>query len=422
MGLSAKLLQIYRHLWTSYWCIPVAILLAAIALAALTTGLDQKYTRSIEPELFFLRPLQPETARVVLSMIAGSILGVAGVVFSITMVAVSFASGTFGPRLIGNMMRDRGSQVSLGCFIGTFAYSLIVLRFVRVEVDGVEAFTPYISIGMSMALAICCMGVLIYFIHHVPETINIELIIAKLGRALKSGIENRFPDADGEGSALHAEKDHWIDTVDAEDATRLSLKSNGYIQALDVNRLATLAGKQDLRIEILYRPGAFVTEANPVLAVWSDAPLDDAEVGRLKGCFALGATPTVNQNIEFIADQLVEIIARALSPGINDPFTAITCINWLQVGILHFAEHERLKDAFNRTDRVCSKPFLFRDFVTEIFDKAMPYIVTNRHVTRHTCQCLTSISEHLPLGINRETIEKISRDLEEQSADQDVET
>lgn len=411
MGLSARLQQLYRHLWTSYWCIPVAILLAAIALAALTTGLDQRYTTDIDPDMYLLRPLQPETARVVLSMIAGSILGVAGVVFSITMVAVSFASGTFGPRLIGNMMRDRGSQVSLGCFIGTFSYSLIVLRFVRVEANGVEAFTPYISIGMSMALAIACMGVLIYFIHHVPETINIELIIAKLGRALKSGIEVRFPDRGGAGAVFRSDKDHWIDAADADEAARICAEGDGYIQALDVDRLNALADEQRLRIEILRHPGAFVTLANPVLAVWAEDTLDERTVERMKSCFALGATPTVNQNIEFIADQLVEIIARALSPGVNDPYTAIACINWLQVGILHFAEHESLSDSFNRGERVYSKPFLFRDFTMAIFRKASPYIVTNSHVTGHTGQCLRSIAGQLPPGSNRDVIDEILNDL-----------
>jgi uncharacterized membrane protein len=410
---GAQIIQLYRHLWTSYWCIPVAILLAAMALAALTTGIDHAFAGRIRPGYFYLEALEPETARVVLSMIAGSILGVAGVVFSITMVAVSFASGTFGPRLIGNMMRDRGSQVSLGCFIGTFVYALIVLRFVRTGAGDAAAFMPYISVGTAMALAICCMGVLIYFIHHVPETINIELIIAKLGRALKSGIETRFADAGQGPVVLRAESDNWYDSAERAAATKVLSAGDGYIQALDLEKLDDIASDQDLKIEILCRPGAFVTTAYPLMAVWHDGSLDDDAVARLQTCFALGASPTVNQNIEFVADQLVEIIARALSPGINDPFTAIACINWLQVGILHFARHESLNDTFNRTDRVYASPFLFRDFVSDIFDKALPYIVTNRQVTRHTLERLGDMAASLPPGGNRETLEQIIKELTE---------
>lgn len=405
MNLSARLIQLYRHLWTSYWCIPVAILLAAIALAALTTGLDHVYGDVFETEIFYLRPLQPETARVVLSMIAGSIIGVAGVVFSITMVAVSFASGTFGPRLIGNMMRDRGSQVSLGCFIGTFVYSLIVLRFVRVDSGIGDAFTPYMSIGTSMALAIFCMGVLIYFIHHVPETINIELIIARLGRDLKSGIKTRFPRKDDGPTPLRSENTPWIDSADIDDAEMISPMDEGYIQALDVNQLGELAEKHDLRVKILHRPGAFVTLCDPVCAVWSENALSGEARRKLQGCFALGSSPTVNQNIEFVADQLVEIIARALSPGVNDPYTAVAAINWLQVGILEFAASENMADSFNQTDRVCADTYLFNDFVSAIFIKSSPYIMSNAHVTRHTIAALLSIAAHLPPGNNRDVIE-----------------
>jgi len=411
MKLGARLIQLYRHLWTSYWCIPVAILAVAMLLAGVTTGLDHLFARQIRPENFYLRPLEPETARVVLSMIAGSIIGVAGVVFSITMVAVSFASGTFGPRLIGNMMRDRGSQVSLGCFIGTFVFALIVLRFVRTGADGGEVFVPYVSVGTAMALAICCMGVLIYFIHHVPETINIELIIAKLGRALKAGIEERFADT-GQGPVeLRTETGYWYDDVDKADAVHIHAAGDGYIQALDLRKLDDIASDENLRIEILRRPGAFVTTAHPVAAVWHDGDPGKDVHSRVRGCFALGASPTVNQNIEFVADQLVEIIARALSPGINDPFTAIACINWLQVGILHFAGNESLSDSFNRAARVYSRPFLFRDFTTAIFDKALPYIVTNRQTANYTSGVLRDIAECLPPGGNRDTIEEIHKDL-----------
>ena len=164
----------------------------------------------------------------------------------------------------------------------------------------------------------------------------------------------------------------WIDSVDEDDATKIVLDSNGYIHALDIDTLVKLAGKHDLQIEIMQRPGAFVTVGKPVMSVWTDRSLSEETLCSLNACFAKGISPTVNQNIEFVADQLVEIIARALSPGVNDPYTAITCVNWLQVGILHFAKHESLNDSFNRSNRVYSKPFLFKDFVDAVFKKATP--------------------------------------------------
>jgi len=422
MRLSAKLLQLYRHLLTSYWLIPAAFLLASMCLAMITVSIDQNFETGSSLGIFGLRPIEVDTARVLLSMIAGSIIGVAGVVFSITMVAVSFASGTFGPRLIGNLMRDRGSQVSLGFFIGTFIYSLIILRFVRGNDHQVSesmpglAFTPHLSIGTSIGLAVCCMGVLIYFIHHVPETINIERIIANLGRALKAGIESRFPKKSDTGVVLRTETERWIEKADQDEAQQLVLDTNGYIQALDVGTLVKLAEQHDIHVEIIRRPGAFVTSGRPVLSVWSEKPLDEKVTDGFKACFATGISPTVNQNIEFIADQLVEIIARALSPGVNDPFTAITCVNWLQVGILHFAAYENLDDSFNQSDRVYSKPFLFKDFVTAIFTKAIPYIQTDQNVKKHTHDVLRSIADTLPVGGNRDVIEQTISDLEASSS------
>jgi len=248
--------------------------------------------------------------------------------------------------------------------------------------------------------------VLIYFIHHVPETINIELIIAKLGRDLKSGIKARFPGKDDRPTPLRSESTPWIDSVDIDDAEMLSPLDEGYIQALDVNQLGKLAKKHNLRVKILRRPGAFVTLCDPVCAVWSESGLSGETPRKLQGCFALGASPTVNQNIEFIADQLVEIIARALSPGVNDPYTAVAAINWLQVGILEFAASENMADAFNQTDRVCADNYLFNDFVSAIFIKVSPYIMSNAHVTRHTISTLVSIAAHLPPGNNRDVIER----------------
>ena len=263
----------------------------------------------------------------------------------------------------------------MGFFIGTFIYSLIVLRFVRgsdplaSESVSALAFTLYVSIGTSIKLAVCCMGVLIYFIHHDPETINIERIIANLGRALRVGIKNRFPDPSGDHVVLCRETEKWINSVDEDDATKIAPDSKGYIETLDIDTLVKLADKHGLQIEIMQRPGAFVNVGKPVMSVWKDRSLSEETLCSLNACFATGISPTVNQNIEFVADQLVEIMARALSPGVNDPHTAITCVNWLQVGILHFTKHE----------------------------------------------CLSLIADTLPVGGNRNIIEKTIRDLKASS-------
>lgn len=418
MNKRAALVKLYRHLHSSYWVIPTFFLIGAVILAALAIYLDHTF-----PDISVLHPalllqLQPDTARVLLSTLAGSVIGVAGVVFSITMVAVSYASGTFGPRLIGNFMRDRGSQVSLGIFIGTFIFALLVLRTVHAADagQGLEAFVPGISIAMSLILVLLCMATLIYFIHHVPETINIERIIANLGMALKSGLDERFPDQSAVHKGLLAERDDWWRDQSEDDATEVTLASEGYIQALDLAAMERLADRHDLHIRILRRPGAFVTVHTCVIAVWPKDKAAGEVVAGLRECIATGATPTVNQNVEFVADQLVEIIARALSPGMNDPFTAISCINWLHAGILHFATHEKVTERMCESDRIEMQPTRFRGFVEAIFDKARPYISSDQNVARHTLATLTEIADKLPLGGNRDVIEAQRRCLERAAA------
>jgi uncharacterized membrane protein len=196
----AHLLKTLNDLRASYWFIPFCMLLSAIALAWITRWLD---STSIVENLKYSSTILASgatDARAILSVIATAVMGVAGVTFSITIVAVSFASSNFGPRLIGNFMRDKGSQLTLGTFVGTFAYCLVILVTVQgksIDSTGVplESFVPYLSVITSVVLALLCIGVLIYFIHHVAETINIENIIDDIGRQLHSRINETYPDA-----------------------------------------------------------------------------------------------------------------------------------------------------------------------------------------------------------------------------------
>lgn len=411
----ASIEKVVRHIWISYWFIPTLILLMSLVLAPLTLWLDHYLVGHVHLDFILLGETQPDSAQALLSTIAGSVIGVAGVSFSITMVAVSFASGSFGPRLIGNFMRDRGNQVSLGVFIGSFIYALLILREVRSAdgSDGAEAlveFVPQLSISVSVALAIACMFVLIYFIHHVPETINIERIIARLGADLKTGVSERFPQSYSNEETKGIDQ-NWIDTVEQEDAQTIKYVAEGYIQAVDMAALRHIADEHNLLIEITKRPGAFVTTHTVVMQVWSDTDCGTELKKQLSSCLATGDLRTINQNIEFVADQLIEIIARALSPGVNDPFTAIACLNWLQVGILSFADEGTDEDA-STLGRIHVYPLSFEEFVTAIFDKAIPYIKTDVNVTDHASKMLSFIASNVDEDHHKEVVVKILQSLD----------
>lgn len=409
-----------RHIWFSYWLIPALISFALFLVASATLFVDQYWGGELHSEFILLAPTQPASAQSLLSTIAGSVVGVAGVVFSITMVAVSFASGNFGPRLIGNFMRDRGNQVSLGIFIGTFIYTLMVLRTVKgsdsqsFEASSITEFVPQLSIAISLGLAIVCMGTLIYFIHHVPETINIERIISKLGRSLQSGIRDRFPIGALRGLASPARCEPWSEENCDRMGTEIQFRNEGYVQEIDLKSLHLLAEKNDLLIRILNRPGKFVTNMTCMMRVWHTTEPSEDLREELSNCTTVDAEQTIAQNVEFVADQLVEIIARALSPGMNDPFTAIACLNWLQIGILEFACDEEARSEL-KDHRVHVEALTFETFVDNIFASSIPYITTDVNVVRSTTEILDFLIEHVPEPEQKKVLKAQLKTLNERS-------
>jgi uncharacterized membrane protein len=398
---KALVKKLLRHIWVSYWLIPALISFALFLMASATLFVDQNWAGEFHSEFILLAPTQPASAQSLLSTIAGSVVGVAGVVFYITMVAVSFASGNFGPRLIGNFMRDRGNQVSLGIFIGTFIYTLMVLRTVKgsdsqsFDASSIAEFVQQFSIAISLGLAIVCMGTLIYFIHHVPETINIERIISQLGRSLQSGIRDRFPIGVLKSISSPACCEPWTEENCDRMATEIQFRSEVYVQEIDLKSLHLLAKKNDLLIKVLNRPGGFVTNMTCMMRIWYTTEHSDDLREELANCTTVDAEQTIAQNVEFVVDQLVEIIARALSPGMNDPFTAVACLNWLQVGILQFAHDEEAKFGL-KDHRVHVEPLTFESFVESIFAKSIPYISTDVNVVRSTRDILNFLIARVP--------------------------
>ncbi len=334
-GVGARLGKAVQDLRQSYWAIPAGLSLLSVALAFAMVSLD----RAVGATILDGPAISPDGARTILSLIAQSIIGVTGVMFSMTLVAVSFASGNFGPRLIGNFMRDRVNQWSLGILVATFVFALLVARAVAdgdVPGGGEGGFVPHLSILVAVLLALACTGVVIYFVHHIPEMINIASITASLGRRALSAIKKRAEaqrDARGDG----------FEPPEAPPDAEIAMRAAGYIVSLDLGTLREIADRRGLRIDVPHDVGTFVSEATVVLRIWG-SPLagdevDDDPEEELRRCLALGDDKREEQNPAFLLDQLVEIAARALSPGVNDPFTAINCVNWMQAGAVAAARH-----------------------------------------------------------------------------------
>jgi uncharacterized membrane protein len=268
----------------------------------------------------------------VLATIAGSTITVAGVVFSITIVALSLASSQFGPRLLRSFMGDRLTQIVLGTFVATFLYCLMVLRTIR-GMDGNE-FVPNISVTLGLTFAVASVFLLIVFIHHVCTSILAENLVARVAEEMREGIDRAFPDKIGEDKMPPAT---GLPEGFEQDAKLVSSVTSGYVQAIDGDALVKLASGRNLVLRLSRRPGEFAAEESPLALVWPTREVDEGVAAAVRDAFYLGRQRTPVQDVKYCFDQLAEVAMRALSPGINDPFTAMTCVEWLGAGLIRVA-------------------------------------------------------------------------------------
>ena len=399
----ARITKLLQDMRASYWFVPglmmVVALIAAIGLEALDRHLSNLYT----PMLRDWMTTQSDAVRSLLSVIAQSVITVTGVLFSMTLVAVSFASANFGPRLIGNFMRDRGTQISLGVLISTFVFALSTLRSVQdFGTDGLT-FVPLLSLVVALVMTLASVIVMIFFIHHVPEMINLENLCHNLGSKLRSQLIEL---CQAEGSAVIADDSDpdWMDATDGQDPKPIFLGTSGYVQAVNFKQINKTADEHDLNIEVVAVPGEFIHPRRPALKVYSDKPVSEALESKLRACFAAGAGKTDTQNVLFVAQQLVEIIARALSPSVNDPYTACTCLNWLHASLQELASAETVVLAPCSSDRVRIAPVTFYQLLQITHADSRQYILGDIMVKRHAETLLQELIRKLPLGPRQDAV------------------
>ncbi len=385
----------WERLTTSYWFLPTILAGAAIGLSALTLHIDTTINPQWARNTAWIWAGGPEGARNVLETIASSTITVAGVVFSITIVSLTLASSQFGPRLLRNFMSDRGTQLVLGVFVATFLYCLLVLRAIR----GIDQVTvvPFLSVTCGLLFGVASVGFLIFFIHHISASIIAENVIGRVAEEMQREIDTLYPEKAGRSVPDEEEDKEEIPEEFARETGVIRSHQSGYIQAIGMESLLEIARQADVIIRLRRRPGDFLADGALLAEVVPKRNLDDDLGEKIRGTVFFGRHRTSGQDIEYSIDQLVEVAVRAMSPGINDPFTAMTCVEWLGAGLIQVAGR-KIPSRWRYDDnqlRIITDATNFEGIARAALTQVRQYGVRSVAVTVRLLEVLGRVGPHL---------------------------
>jgi uncharacterized membrane protein len=365
--MKTRLVKLNEQLRTSLWAIPALSTFVAGVLAFVLIEFDRRVEES-EFALTWIFRGGADSARAVLSTIAGSVITVAGTIYSITIVVLTLASVQFAPRVLRHFLRDRSNQVVLGFFVATFAYCLIVLR----AIGATESFdfVPGTAVAGGVMLGLVSLGMLIYFIDHIAHSIQASSLIATVAKETLKQIDALYPENWRETEAVH---DHLHpDLLPPGEWKPVSASGSGYLQYIDYERLLALATRHDVVVREDRAVGAFIIAGTPVALVMPPERLSDELCAQINKAFVLGSQPTLQQDVAYGIRQIVDIGIKAISPAVNDPTTSLNCIDHIGV-ILGTLVTRRLPD-LDRMDaegklRIIMHERTFNDLARLAFDQ-----------------------------------------------------
>ena len=298
------------------------------------------------PSVLFPSHSDPQVAQVILGGIATSIMTVVSIVFAILLMTLTLASMQFSPRIIVSFVRDRVTQWTLGIFLGTFSYCMAALPAAH---SAPKPFAPVATVLGAMLLSLICVGWLLFFIHHISQAINVNQIVDRIATETVAMIDETMPRP---RRYPHVDNREPIDPSTWE--TTVVCTTSGYIRYIDTQRLVALAKLRGVKIHILRRVGQFVPEGVPFLQVYKGERLSAEGAFELHNAFDFGPSRTLQQDVEFGVLQIVDIALKAISPAVNDPSTAISCVDQLSRILIRFASRE------TPSSRLCDPPGVVR--------------------------------------------------------------
>ena len=302
---------------------PMVIAILLGMLGAVFSSMEERFPwlSAWVPGVLFPSRSDPQVAQVILAGIAASIMTVVSIVFAILLMTLTLASMQFSPRILVSFVRDQTTQWTLGLFLGTFAYCTGALPAARLKP---VPFAPVGTVAGAMMLALLCVGWLIFFIQHISQAISVNHIVDRIARETEGIIDESMPHRRATGYVVQPLGDGWT----GEQIPVLNAVS-GYIRYVEVRRLVATAKAARIQVRVLRRVGHFVPAGVPVMVVNRADRLTGSVAATLLAAFDMGPTRTLQQDVEFGVLQIVDIALKAISPAVNDPSTAITCLDQL---------------------------------------------------------------------------------------------
>jgi uncharacterized membrane protein len=389
--MTGKIGYLWDRLKVSIWFVPLVMSLGAVILAMIMLDVDVRYG-SIPWDWVRLLRIDAQGVRQVVAVISGAMMTITGVVFSVSVVTLALASNQFGPKVLRNYLHDTGNKLVLGLFVATFIYALLILASVDTAQGG---FVPIWSMFVSLLLTVLATGGLIYYIHNISTAIQADHVIALIGEELNNVIDTMLVPFEHYGnSAPLTHKQEW--SVQKQGLKRLPIYSakSGYLQVIDYKALVSFATEHNVFLEIDKHAGHFVIEGSSIGSCYAYENISDATAAQILSLVIFGRQRTPVQDVEFSIMQLLQIALRALSPGINDSLTGITCIDWLSAALGRMSGCAFPPSCFRDPVgvlRVVSNGFSFEGAVNSVFDPLRQSARGNEMVTIRLLEVLERV-------------------------------
>ena len=372
---------------------PLTIALALGCAGACLSWLEEEYpvVSAWVPSTLFPSHADPQVAQVILACIAGSIMTVVSIVFAILLMTLTLASMQFSPRIIVSFSRDRVTQWTLGIFLGTFAYCMAALPAAR---SFPHPFAPVATVLGAMVLALVCVGLLLFFIHHISQAISVNHIVDRIAAETEAMIDEMMP------------RPHHLHRMNDAEPLRpnpsevvVSSHDSGYIRFIDTRRLVAFSKHYHVSIRVLRRVGHFIPEGVPLMMVSKGNRLPPEATADLQAAFDIGPTRTLQQDVEFGVLQIVDVALKAISPAVNDPTTAITCIDQLSRILIRFVSRQSPEELLYDPPgvvRVSIRWIHFERLLQAAFEQIRMYSKTDVAVSLRLLRALGDIAATTP--------------------------